>query len=298
MQTAQDIAEPEESAPSINMAAFAFVQELTGELNKGPIELPSFPDIALKVKRVLEDENTTLDTIGRVISSEPGLASRVLKMANSAANKRSANSIMDVKRAIGRLGHNAIRALAISFAMKNMMDTRKVAALKDYLNHLWNHSIHVAVIASCLASRYTELDPDEAMFVGLIHDVGKLYILTRIESHEELFDNSDAINHVLDNWHVAIGQSIVENWNFAPALVDAVSQHEEEGRRAAGPLELVDVLTAANTLVKALEDKTIATVDFNQCAAFRRVGLTAEDYTELMDESKEEIAAMMAALNG
>ncbi|MFK8016230.1 MAG: HDOD domain-containing protein [Gammaproteobacteria bacterium] len=302
MQTAEETQVKSQAenndAPSFNMAAFVFVQELTRELNKGAIELPSFPDIAMKVKKVLEDDNTTLDTIGRVVSSEPGLASRVLKMANSAANKRSDQPIMDVKRAVARLGHSAIRALAISFAMKNMMDTRKVAALKGHLNHLWNHSIHVAAIARCLAQRAGTVDPDEAMFVGLIHDVGKLYILTRIEHHSELFDSDESINQVLADWHVAIGQSIVENWDFGPALVEAVSEHEDDDRRATGPLELVDVLCAANTLCKALEDKTITEMDFDACGPFKRVALTADAYAELMEESKEEISAMMSALNG
>jgi putative nucleotidyltransferase with HDIG domain len=294
MQTATET----NSQSAAGMAAFGFVQELTRELNKGTIELPSFPDIAMKIKRVLEDENSSADRIARVVSTEPGLASRVLKLANSAAYKRGDQAILDVKRAVGRLGQAAIRALAISFAIQNLMDTRSVAALKSHLNDLWNHSVHVAAIAHCLARRTDNVDPEEAMFVGLIHDVGKLYILTKIEGHPELFADEDSVNDLMSTWHTAIGQSIVENWEFAPQVIAAVAEHEDTDRRNGGATDLVDVLCAANLLCNALEDKSVTEMDFSDYAAFRKVDLTAESFADLMEQSKEEIAAMMSALNG
>ena len=299
MSIASELTPPEEpAAPSINMIAFEFVQDLSRELNRGTVELPSFPDIAMKVKRVLEDDNTTAETIARVVSSEPGLAGRVLKMANSAANARGGNAIHDVPRAVGRLGHTQIRTLAVSYAMQNMMDARSVKQLKPYLNDLWNHSIHVAAVARALSAHCNGVNPDEAMLVGLIHDVGKLYILTRIEEYPALFDSEDSVQSLLSDWHVAISQAIVENWGLAQPLIDAVANHEEGSPEAAGDVTLTDVLCAANTLCRELEAESIEWFDFGASVAFRRVGLTPERYAQIMEESKDEIMAMMAALNG
>ncbi|MFK7886285.1 MAG: HDOD domain-containing protein [Gammaproteobacteria bacterium] len=299
MQTATENTPTEAPSPeaSATMAAFNFVTELTRELNKGTVDLPSFPDIAMKVKRVLEDDNASSATVARVVSSEPGLASRVLKMANSAANSRG-GAILDVPRAVGRLGHIAIRTLAVSFAMQNLMDSRSVAELKTHLNDLWNHSVHVSAIARALAQNCAGVDPDEAMFVGLIHDVGKLYILTKIESYPELFSDDDSINELLDTWHVAISQSIVENWEFAQPLIDAVALHEDSDIAPSSNVGLPDVLCAANILSNQLENKTIADFDFETCQPFRRVDLTPDSYAKIMEDSKEEITAMMSALNG
>ncbi len=280
----------------MNMAAFEFVQALTRDLNQGAIELPSFPDIALKVKRVLEDENTTTNTIARVISSEPGLASRVLKMANSAANQRG-SAITDVPRAVGRLGQTAIRTLATSYAMQNMMEGRKVKELKHHLNDLWNHSIHVSAISRALAEICDGVDADEAMFVGLIHAVGKLYILTRIEDFPALFDSEEAIVDLMKDWNVAIGQSILESWEFDERLVDAVAKHEELDRPPGTP-DLTDVLCVANLLCTELASDSIEWFDFEASQPFVRIGLTAELYAKIMDDSREEIEAMMSALNG
>ena len=299
MQTATD-STTTDSAPeaaATTASAFAFVTELTRELNKGTVELPSFPDIANKVKRVLEDENASSATVARVVSSEPGLASRVLKMANSAANARGA-AILDVPRAVGRLGHAAIRTLAISFAMQNLMDSRSVAELKTHLNDLWNHSVHVSAIARALSQRCDGVDPDEAMFVGLIHDVGKLYMLTKIEAYPDLFGDDEGICELLDTWHVAISQAIVENWEFAQPLIDAVALHEDSDIAPGSQIGLPDVLCAANILSNILDNKTVSEFDFAACGPFRRVGLTPETFATIMEESKEEITAMMSALNG
>ena len=76
-----------DQAPS---PSFAFVQALAAELNSGDLDLPSFPDIAIRVRKVLEDDNSTIEDIVRVLGSEPGLAARLVKIANSAAYSRGA----------------------------------------------------------------------------------------------------------------------------------------------------------------------------------------------------------------
>ena len=63
---------------STNKAAFEFVQFLAQELSSGKVELPSFPDIAIKVRKVLADDNVNLDMVLRVVGSEPTLAARLL----------------------------------------------------------------------------------------------------------------------------------------------------------------------------------------------------------------------------
>ncbi|MEO1574794.1 MAG: HDOD domain-containing protein [Pseudomonadota bacterium] len=298
MTTATETTEVQNDALKHTAAAFEFVTALTRDLNRGTVELPSFPDIAMKVKRVLEDDNTTSETIARVVSSEPGLASRVLKMANSAANQRAGNAILDVPRAVGRLGRTAIRTLAVSYAMQNMMEGRRVLKLKPYLNELWNHSIHVAAIARSLARMGKGVDADEAMFVGLIHEVGKLYILTRVEEFPALFDSDESIRAVLADWNVAISQSIVENWGFAAPIIEAVAQSEEVESSHGEDVTLADVVCAANLVCTALEAGTIELLDFGANVAFRRVGLSSENYADILEDSREEITAMMSALNG
>ena len=74
------------SSPNV---AFDFVRSLAAELSGGHVDLPSFPEIALRVRRVLSDPDTTLEKVVRVVGSEPALAARLLRIANSASINRS-----------------------------------------------------------------------------------------------------------------------------------------------------------------------------------------------------------------
>lgn len=287
----------EQAAPAVDQVAFRFVEELSRDLNRGRIELPAFPDIALKVKRVLEDENSTLDQIGRVIGAEPGLAARVLKMANSAMCNRSGKAIVDVPRAIARLGHDRLRSLAVSFAMQNMMSGRTAAALKPHLDALWRHSIEVAAIAQSLAANVDGVDEDAAMFVGLVHDIGKLYIFTKVEGHPELFDSESSLTAILADWHAQIGRAILESWEFDASVVEAVCVHEDTDRSAAEASGLDDVLIAANVLARALSDDTLDELDVDALPSCRRVGVSAQSLDAVMARAREEIAEMTSVLN-
>src|SRR5918995_5914804 len=103
------------TAPAADSAAaFAFVTELAKEVSSGKVELPSFPDVAVRVRKVLADEHVSNEQIARVVGSEAGLAARVFTLANSAALNRAGRSVSDLKMAVNRIGHNNVRTAAVS----------------------------------------------------------------------------------------------------------------------------------------------------------------------------------------
>src|SRR5439155_4123526 len=100
-------------------AAFRFVQFLGRELSTGTLDLPSFPDIAIRVRQVLADEDVTPEKVVRVVSAEPALAARLLHIANSAAISFSGKpeTDTDLRTAVTREGVNSGRSAAIAFAV-------------------------------------------------------------------------------------------------------------------------------------------------------------------------------------
>src|SRR5690606_29197142 len=104
------------AVPSANSSAFAFVAELAREVSNGRVELPSFPEVAVRVRKVLADEDVSNEQIARVVGSDAGLAARVFTLANSAAFNPSGRTVTDLKGAINRIGHNNVRTAAVSFA--------------------------------------------------------------------------------------------------------------------------------------------------------------------------------------
>src|SRR5580693_8990376 len=131
--------------------AFDFVRTLAAELSGGNVDLPSFPEIAVRVRRVLSDPKSSTAQVVRVVGSEPALAARLLRISNSASLNRSGRPITELRTAINRIGYNMVRSAAMSFAMAQIRKANKLKGLEHYLNDLWQRSTVVAAFCYVLA---------------------------------------------------------------------------------------------------------------------------------------------------
>src|ERR1039458_3933186 len=215
-------------------AAFEFVRELSAELSASTIELPSFPEVAARVQKVLSDENCSSERVVRVIGAEPMLATRVLSMANSAALNPGGKPVTELRAAVTRLGFDALRAAAIGFAMAQLRRAKAFAGIERHLNVLWQHSVLVASLCFVVARRSNKVSPDMAMLTGLVHGVGKLYILTHSMRHPALFGDQTMYQRIVRDWHGNIAKALLESWYLADEIVNAVSSYEDSARELRG----------------------------------------------------------------
>lgn len=281
--------------PSATSGAFAFVTELAQEVSSGRVELPSFPDVAVRVRKVLADEHVSAEQIARVVGSEAGLAARVFTLANSAAINRSGKAVSDLKTAINRIGHNNVRTAAVSFAITQLRRANELRHISKELEQLWNEATLVAALCHAVASRVPAVNADEAMLAGLLHNVGKIYILARANRHESLFKDATALPQVLRDWHANIGKAIVENWGFPHHIADAIAEHENIDRDAMQP-DVTDVLTVALMMSGFMSHETDLELNMQGVKAFWRLHLDNEKCVHIMRDCAEEIAALRTAL--
>lgn len=162
-----------------NKEAFAFVQELAQELSAGRIDIPSFPDVAVRVRKVLADDSADASTIARVVGSEPALAAKLLQIANSAAVNPRGQPVTELRTAIARLGLSMVRSASIAFAIEQLRQAPALAPLRKPLNELWERSVKVAAMSYVVARSWSRINPDTALLAGLMHGMGRVYILTR-----------------------------------------------------------------------------------------------------------------------
>jgi HD-like signal output (HDOD) protein len=275
--------------------AFDFIRSLAEELSQGHIDLPSFPEIALQIRRVLSDPNTTAEQVVRVVGSEPALAARLLRIANSASMNRSGKTVTDLRTAIARIGHNMVRSASISFSMNQIRKANKLESLAPYLNDLWERSTYVAAYAYVLARTCTRVNPDEAMLTGMMHGLGKLYILTRATHHPQLFASQDALNEIINDWHTSIGKAILENWKFSDAMARAVGQ-EDFARSEPGEPDLTDVIGVAILMVSYGTDIAGLELALQELAAAQRLGMDQSKTLSVMQDSAAEVTALSQAL--
>jgi HD-like signal output (HDOD) protein len=278
--------------------AFEFVRSLSVDLSGGRVELPSFPDVAVRVRRALADESSTVDQVVRIVGSEPALAARLLKMSNSALLNRSGRQVTDLRTAVNRMGHNMVRSAAISFAMAQIRGASKLKGLERFLDDLWESSTHVAALSYLLAAKFTKLNPDEAMLAGLLHGIGKLYIVTRAEKHPTLFMHPETMNDMIRDWHAAIGKAILENWEFPDDMAEAISVQDDLSRESENPPDLTDVIATAILMASFATDLGGLAIAMEGSPVVARMRLTAVKAEVVMRESAVEIASLRQALKG
>ena len=276
--------------------AFAFVRSLAAELSAGRVDLPSFPEIAVRVRRVLSDPNSTLDQVVRVVSSEPALGARILRMSNSASLNRSGKPVTTLRVAVNRMGYNIVRSAAISFAMAQIRTSNKLAGLEHYLTDLWQRSTQVAAFAFVLARTCTKMNPDEAMLTGMMHGIGKLYVLTRAVDHPQLFQDAATLNEIIADWHAVIGKAILENWEFADFMSQAVGDQNDLEREDEGPADLRDVVAVAILMASYPKDPAALELALHGVPAVVRLGLDQTNSQAILRDSAAEISALNQAL--
>ena len=281
---------------TVDAEAFAFVQALASELSRGKVDLPSFPDIALRVRKVLSDEEVSQEQEVRVVGSEPALAARLMQIANSAALNFTGKPINDLRTAINRMGHNMVRSAAIAFAISQLKKVDSLKGLEKPLDDLWKSSAAVAAMSHAVAKRYSKVNPDTGMLAGLLHGIGKLYILTRSSKHPGLFADQAAYNQIVRDWHSPVAKALLENWDMAEEIVNAVSDYEDMERAHSGPVDLTDVLTVGNLLAAFKEHPESLEINMHDVAACKRMNIDRASYEKLIDESETEIDALRQAL--
>jgi HD-like signal output (HDOD) protein len=281
-----------------NTVVFGFVKSLAAELSSGQVELPSVPDIVVKLQRTLSDDNVSNDTVVRVVGAEPMLAGKLLNMANSVALNISGRKIADLRTAVARVGFNIVRSAALSFAVEQLRRSEEYQDLQGPLDTLWKSSVQIAALSHVLARRFTSLNGDAALLAGLMHNVGRIYILTRASRHPALVADPLTYNSVVRDWHSNVGKAVLENWRLAEEIVDAVTGYEDLDREARGPVTLTDVLSLAVLLERHRVIVDPAEPDAMFMKGLRRLQLQPGDCLSVIEESAEEIAALRAVLGG
>ncbi|MEJ2610203.1 MAG: HDOD domain-containing protein [Candidatus Thiodiazotropha sp.] len=278
----------------MNDIAFKFVAKLSADLSTGKLKLPAFPDIALRVKKVLSTDDVSADKVAKVVGSDPVLAARLLRVANSNFANRSGVLIKDLRTAIARLGYDLAYSTSVSLAVEQILQAKSEGDLREQLKVLWKHGVRVSAIAYVIAKKHSKVNPDEAMLAGLLHDIGKFYILTRTKDYPELFADQGVLDQLVADWHTGIGQSILEAWGFDEGIVNAANEHDDLEREHVGAPDVVDIVITANLCShsESLKEE----FDWSAVSAAQRLKLDRNAIQEILNASGEEIQSIMQAL--
>jgi len=215
---------------------------------EGELVFPTTAELALNVQRTIDDPDCSVDTLAKLVQSEPLLAARVVSMANSTIYNRSGRAITDAKSAISRLGFKTLRSLATSVVVRQMQGLAQTAEHRTLALQLWQHTAHVAALANVIARRVTHVDPDMAFFAGIVHEVGGFLLISRAGPFPGLLEGeAGSLEGWDDGAEAVIGRAVLKRLEVPEAVLQAI-EGMWEGYMTMPPKTLADTLLLANDL--------------------------------------------------
>jgi putative nucleotidyltransferase with HDIG domain len=272
---------------------FQMLQDIAAELSASEVIFPTYFDAALRIRNLLQAPNLSLHEIANAVTVEPLVSAKLLKMANSVAFNPSGQAILDLSTAIFRLGINHIRIAALSIATNQLIRAKGMAEFSDLTQLLWSHSIATAASARVIARHFTNLNPDEALLAGLIHDLGAFYMLYRSLQYDELRERPDSLKYVVVHWHESIGVSLLRSLGLPEEIVVATEDHDHPRPLPTPPKTLADIVYIANMLAGGHVDWSM--LDSSECPVDRSEIEAA--FAEFQDEIQAETAEMRSCFS-
>jgi HD-like signal output (HDOD) protein len=279
---------------TVDLSPLEYLSNMAEALAAGTVDLPAFPQVVIKVQEAFKDPNYTPQKVARVISTERSLADRLLQMANSTAFNATGRVIIDLGVAINRLGAQKVYSVALGHAVAHIRQSELLRPIAKKLDELWSECVTVAHFSEAVAKR-SALPFPGAFAAGLLHGIGRFYILVQSVKHGTSRPQVPLNAALLDAWHPAIAKAVLKNWQIDEAVCEAVGAQAEVHIVRAGPPTLTDVLIASIRLASRLQN-SYDTARLNAGGVFARLDLTVEACENLIAQAREETRALQRAL--
>jgi len=268
------------------------------KLQDGEFELPSMPDIAVQIGKVVDNPNTDSSDIAKVIQLDPALTARIISVVNSPlyAGTRRIENCPD---AITRLGRQVTRNLVVSFILKSLFRTR-YPELRTRMNELWMHSRQVAALCHVLARKTKGLDPDKAMLAGLIHDIGVVPIISAAKAYPQLAESPQVLEKTINRLRAEVGNLVLRRWDFLEGFTD-IALHAEDWTRDEGNTPDYTDLVIVSQLHSYIGTPRMSELPrLDLVPAFHKLTLgklTPRHSLKVLDEAKTDIQAVQDLLD-
>lgn len=257
--------------------------------------IPSLPEVVSETIRLASDPTSSMETIARVVSNDPPLSARVLRVANSAYYGLS-RQVSSLQLALTILGVREIRKIAISIAVISCFDRPPDECSIDR-GRFWRHSTACAHVAERLAKELRLDVVEEAFTAGLLHDLGWLVLeqclpddvdaLVQLAQSKKL-PLSELDAKVFRTTHADVGAWVFDRWKFPACLVESVAAHHEPSKTESWR-QLACLVRAAEAYVRHIG------LHFD-CSPLEQTLFETKEWEELLAASPEAEKPMTTGL--
>ncbi|MGR9091110.1 MAG: HDOD domain-containing protein [Gammaproteobacteria bacterium] len=275
------------------------------ELVHGIQDLVPLPKAYLRVQELVNDPDSSLDDVTKVIVNDTALTSRILRIANSAYMALAAQ-VETVNRAVQVLGLNQVHDLALAGAAVGSLT--KIQSPSLHISDCWRRSVYCAVVARTICKEGKFGSPERLFVAGLLHDTGTLVLAYRQpDLYTELLAEAVASGRSLaeiQQQHLGftyanIGLALLETWQLPEAITSPIQHHvsaigdaPETVRRDAAILHVGAVIARA-AMWRSDADEPVPEFDV---AALDITGLDTDRTEEIMLHADEAVIEAMSLL--
>jgi HD-like signal output (HDOD) protein len=270
-----------------------FVDHIQNELANNRLILPTLPDVTLKVMDAVSKRDASAKELAAIILTDAALSAKLIRVANSPLY-RGRTEITNVQIAVSRLGNATVRTVVNSLMMQQLFKPSS-KFLEDYFKQIWEQNKNVATISRAIISAFVpHLDADEAMLAGLIHQIGKLPILSMVEKFPELKNSPSLTSRLLEKAHPTVGKMIMDSWDFPAEIKPVASQYNNFQYDSGEKADYVDVVQVAFLQSIADTDHPACRVDCSTVPAFAKLGLNTDIEVLEIEDVSDNVALAKA----
>ncbi|MBA4181841.1 MAG: hypothetical protein C0506_14720 [Anaerolinea sp.] len=263
--------------------------------------LPPLPAVALRVMQVAQNPKSSASDLALVVSADPGLSARILRIVNSAAYRRS-REITSVQEALVMLGFVQARNVAVSGAIGGAYAPDANNALFR-IETFWRHSLAVAFKGAEFAGQSHLVDVPSAFTTGVLHNMGRLAVFYADPAGlDQAVAQAMATGHPLEQVerealgydHAEVGGLLATRWKLPAAIIEAISRHHGEGlpgNTLAGVVSRADAFCVTHGLLPGYVVPPAAGTHTEEAAEFTRLMQQVDALMELVRGNPVGVAA-------
>ena len=229
----------------------SFMERLLDALNQNRLVLPAFPEAAMRARDVAERLDASALDVAREVAKDPALTARILKVANSSMFGFRQNT-GSLQQAISRMGLDHTKTLVTNFALMQLMAPPR-AAYGKLIARVREHCAEVAAVSYTMAEVGGRQNKNRALLAGMLHDIGYLPLIQFAKNESDAFLLDPAFMAELKELHLQVGNMLMMYWQFAPDLMNTVSDHHNLACDSGSEVSLREVVSLANAWVRADE---------------------------------------------
>ncbi len=273
--------------------------ELYQNCSNDNLKLPSLPDIAIRVRKAIEDEDWSIDKVSWIIESDPAITAKLIKVSNSVMYCGQ-TPVDTTVEALVRLGMRTTLQLVTSFSMRELYSTRS-KYLQAHMERLWNYSIEIAATCYVVATRMRGFNRETALLAGLLDDVGGIAIVTQAEKYPEIANSPNELERVIEKLHADVGGMMLRSWGFPEKIAMVPNGTEDWYHTSKETPDYCNVVLWAKLLQRlkqAGDPKVPPLEELPFLSALDLCDPTIESVLEFAEQYEEKISKMRAVLGG